>query len=216
MRRDLPPALAPIIQRCLEKDPARRYQTAAELRTDLQRLRDSLRPARRQALSPWAYPAAAGIMLTVGVAGWWTLREPTPSMAASPMAANAAEVRVLVTGRQVAMLDFTNETGDRTFDVLGRLVSEAMATSLPGEGYALVSATEASAGDGLTIAGSYCFEGDDVRIDVRVMSASRGSVLRVLDPVRGPRTSLPMTADFARQRIIAAIHGIFDAQPPGR
>ncbi len=41
------PGLARIVRRCLEKDPARRFQTAAELKVALESLADSGAPARR-------------------------------------------------------------------------------------------------------------------------------------------------------------------------
>lgn len=42
INRHLPRELADVVQRCLEKDPARRYQTAKELREVLERLLDEL------------------------------------------------------------------------------------------------------------------------------------------------------------------------------
>jgi serine/threonine protein kinase/TolB-like protein len=47
IRSDLPEALQGVIERCLEKDPARRYQTAAGLRSDLLLV-------RREVSGPWA------------------------------------------------------------------------------------------------------------------------------------------------------------------
>ena len=49
VRRDLPPHLNHVIQRCLAKDPERRYQTALELRNELEALRETLRSASSSA-----------------------------------------------------------------------------------------------------------------------------------------------------------------------
>ncbi len=62
-RPDLPADLSRIVRHCLQKDPARRYQTAADLRTELEELRrDRERPAGPR---PWARAAwlAAGAAL---------------------------------------------------------------------------------------------------------------------------------------------------------
>ncbi len=49
LNRSLPRHLARIVHRCLEKDPERRYQTAQDLRNDLQGLRDELQSGDLQA-----------------------------------------------------------------------------------------------------------------------------------------------------------------------
>ncbi len=42
LKQSLPPQVARVIRRCLEKDPDRRYQHALDLRNDLEEIRDSL------------------------------------------------------------------------------------------------------------------------------------------------------------------------------
>lgn len=56
LRNDIPPVLGAIIGKCLEKDPGRRYQTAAALHADLKRVRlgmdqNAVPPPRAQASS---------------------------------------------------------------------------------------------------------------------------------------------------------------------
>jgi eukaryotic-like serine/threonine-protein kinase len=214
MRADLPPALAPIIQRCLEKDPVDRYQSAGDLHAAIEALQVTLTPALRRPLPSWVLPAAAAVMaFLTGLGVWVALRPPVESLAATPLAATGAETQVLITGRQVAMLDFSNRTGDPALDAFGRMVSESMAAALASEGIPVVGATEASAADGLTIAGVYTAEGDDLRFDARLIAASRGTVMRVLDPVRVPRSSLRAGAEMTRNRIISAVLAVFQSQP---
>jgi tRNA A-37 threonylcarbamoyl transferase component Bud32 len=211
MRSDLPAALAPIIDRCLEKEPSKRYQSAAELRADLEALRSEAAAARNRPRS-WTYSAAAAAAMIVGLVAWWSLRSPAQSAAATALDTTAVEMPVLITGRKVAILDFANRTGDPALEAFGRMVGEAMAAGLASEGVPVVTATEASAADGLTIAGSYVIDGGDVRFDGRLLAASRGSVLRVLEPVRGPRSSLLIAADSVRHRIMPVVLASFDAQ----
>jgi eukaryotic-like serine/threonine-protein kinase len=73
VRREVPARLARIIQRCLEKDPARRYQSVADLRADIAEIRQEVdsgfaalaatppRPRRRAYL-------AAGLILVIAAA----------------------------------------------------------------------------------------------------------------------------------------------------
>ena len=106
---DLPPKLEEIISKCLEKDRNLRYQHAAEIRTDLQRLKrdtDSHKsvavetpPARRTGRSPWIIGAVALVILAV-IASYQYLRR-TPKL-------NEKDTIVLA--------DFANGTGDPVFD----------------------------------------------------------------------------------------------------
>ena len=213
MRTDLPPALAPIVQRCLEKDPVARYQSAGDVRAALEALRISTTPALHRPLPSWVLPAAvATIVFLTGVLVWVAMPQPVDSVAATQLSAPAAETAVLITGRQVAMLDFANNTDDPALGAFGRMVSESMAAALAADGIAVVGAIEASAGDGLTIAGAYTVEGDQVRFDARLIAASRGTVMRVLDPVRIPRSSLQAGAEMTRQRIMSAVVAVFNSQ----
>jgi serine/threonine protein kinase/Tol biopolymer transport system component len=83
----VPAGLDRIINRALEKDPDARYQTAAELATDLKRLRrdreiDTV-PARWHRIRPLWQSAALAVIVLVGLAMW--LRQ-THATAAAPVA----------------------------------------------------------------------------------------------------------------------------------
>ena len=100
----VPEDLQRIIGKLLEKDRARRYQSAAELRGDLQRLQSGVSPvgaARPRHLPKWMIPAAAVFILSLAVGVLWRQRTQ-----AKPL-----------TDRDVLILaDFTNTTGDPVFD----------------------------------------------------------------------------------------------------
>lgn len=86
LRRSLPAHLGRVVRRCLAKDPDRRYQTALDLRNELQGLKEEIDsgpsypgerpepPRRRRWLRGVAVVAAAGLLLVIGYAAREVLR----------------------------------------------------------------------------------------------------------------------------------------------
>ncbi|MEO8096973.1 MAG: protein kinase [Acidobacteriota bacterium] len=93
----VPAALEQIVEKLLRKDPALRYQSAAEVRDSLHRL-----TAPAAAAMPWAKMGIAAAVLVFAAAGFllWQRPQATP-----------------LTDKDVIVLaDFTNTTGDPVFD----------------------------------------------------------------------------------------------------
>ena len=83
LNHDMPADLERIIQRALEKDPARRYQTAAELRNDLKRLTrdsglhrpDSVRTVQSQRRRrTWIASSFGGLLIIAAILGYLLMR----------------------------------------------------------------------------------------------------------------------------------------------
>jgi predicted Ser/Thr protein kinase len=111
---DLPAKLEEVINKTLEKDRKLRYQSAGDIRTDLQRLkRDSdagrgavaaadavSKPARKSIR--WGVVAGATVLVIgLAVSGWWIL---------------SRKAHALTDKDTIVLADFTNTTGDTVFD----------------------------------------------------------------------------------------------------
>jgi predicted esterase len=74
LRPDVPAKLERLVGRCLEKDPAKRYASTAELATELHRLSELRRSGPRRPLQLVKQPAVAatliGTVLGLAAAGW--------------------------------------------------------------------------------------------------------------------------------------------------
>jgi eukaryotic-like serine/threonine-protein kinase len=69
LNRDLPAKLEKVIEKALEKNREARYQSAAEMRTDLESLKREIEPRQH---SRWLELAAAGLVLVlVAIAAFW-------------------------------------------------------------------------------------------------------------------------------------------------
>jgi serine/threonine protein kinase len=131
---DIPPKLEEIISKALEKDSALRYQSAAELRTDLKHLqRDSesghtpvvppvaLTPRKRGRYwllaASGAVVVVAGLLLALNAGGVrGRLLDGKPAPALNP--------------KRVAVAVFENRTGDPSLDNLAKMTAESVSEGL--------------------------------------------------------------------------------------
>ncbi len=115
---DIPLELEAIINKAIDKDKELRYQSAAELRSDLQVLKRGFESGHTQSSlllatagtkrgpwhkrKKWAAPAAAGAIIAVmGVGGWFY---------------DTRRAHALNETDTVVLADFTNKTNDAVFD----------------------------------------------------------------------------------------------------
>jgi Tol biopolymer transport system component/DNA-binding winged helix-turn-helix (wHTH) protein len=78
-----PPALDRIVRRCLAKDPDERWQSAADLKTNLEWLAEAPVSAPSQRRDRWAWAVAAAATLGLAAFAWWHFTEQRPAPAPS-------------------------------------------------------------------------------------------------------------------------------------
>ncbi|HEU4591931.1 MAG TPA: protein kinase [Steroidobacteraceae bacterium] len=130
LRADIPPDLDGIALKCLARQPAQRYASAAALALDLQAWLDGTqtaahRGARLQKLRRWAANAGAGVLLIALIAGGGTYLRGAGAGRESAVVSSS-----LSTPRSVAVLPMRNLGPDRADDYLGAMVTDDLLRDL--------------------------------------------------------------------------------------
>src|SRR5450631_3862186 len=118
--RDIPPKLEDIISKALEKDRNLRYQSAAEMRTDLQRLKRDTETGRVPAASSGSVPAVQESGTHAATRNLWKIAVPSVVVAAALIAGGlyyrSRRAKPLTDKDTIVLADFANSTGDAIFD----------------------------------------------------------------------------------------------------
>ena len=187
---ELPTKLEEIIAKSLEKDPEVRYQSAAELRADLRRLKRDTESGRTPVTAEPSLVrrlplrnvtlAMLGLLLVLGIAGMWWVRKPSQkSESATPG-----------TKTSLAVLPLQNLSGDPANEYFSDGMTEEIGTKLSKiEGIRIASPGAAARFKGAQkdpkdmgqelgvqylLQGSVRKAGDQVRISVQLIDASTG------------------------------------------
>lgn len=199
------PALESIILKALDKDPDHRYQSARELKIDLERLSSGvvlIEPQRRPSGKLIATIAAAVVLALItafSIGGWRAWRRPH-GPAATPVAG-------IKSRRSVAVLGFKNLSGKPEQSWISTALAEMLTTELaageqlrtvPGENVARMKADlslvdadsfapdtlqriHKNLGSDLVVMGSYLAlgkpSGGKVRLDFRLQDALAGETI---------------------------------------
>ncbi len=158
----LSPELANTIQRCLEKRPERRFQSAADLAFALRALTSDSDASRSVPMTGptsggrWRTPllVVIAVVTVAGLAfvGWRALRHaPEPVTAEAGPAETTTQAAPWIESWRVAVAPFENRTGDAVLDPLGRTLADRLMDGLRGLTRGLPSlppVTPVSTGDG--------------------------------------------------------------------
>ena len=195
----IPASIADAVMRCLEKDPVRRPETAAELLAALDaastpRQQERVAPAAGAPLAAWsrsrwvAVAMAAALMI---VAGSWMIMQKS---GASPAAGVARGANVSIpdaAARSIAVLPLANLSGDRADEYFGIGLAEEITRALAKNGVRVIGRLSAGAlqskgfderaiarelGVGWLLTGAVQHAGSDLRISVTLLSAGDGAV----------------------------------------
>ena len=195
---DVPVDVQPIVDRCLEKAPVRRFQNASDLSFALRSLTTSSGsqdPTPRPRLFRGWRPAAAAAVVVAAVAGAVILRGSRTTEA-------PAEASSGLNPNLIAAAVFENRTGRPELDNLGLVAADWLTNALAridaidvvpiGLGVesraAAISPQEVAdaTGAGIVVTGAYYLDGETLRFQANLTDATRGSLLRSLDPTVGP------------------------------
>ena len=133
-RPDAPAGLDRVIRRCLEKEPARRYQSVLDLQHDLEEIGAEAEeePAESEGRKSWPTRLRVGGLLVValiGIAGWWWMQgrakdvEPVVEDSSAEARALAPDTSRLV-AKRVLVVPFENRTGDPSLDSVGMMAAD--------------------------------------------------------------------------------------------
>jgi len=146
LNAQIPQDLGRLVLRCLEKDKAKRYQSAGELHADLERIEQGLPTTERVVskrkaftsreitvkfnLKKLAVPLSAFIVLAAAALLLWKFI-PHREAPAAPKIENS-----------IAVISFKNETGDPAYDYLQKAIPNLLITNLENTGLFYVATWE--------------------------------------------------------------------------
>ena len=118
--RDIPPRLEDIVNRALEKDRELRYQSANEMRVELQRLKRDTETGRVPAASSGSEPAAQESNIHAAKRNPWKIAVPsivlTIALISGGLYYRSHRAKPLTDKDTIVLADFDNTTGDAVFD----------------------------------------------------------------------------------------------------
>jgi tetratricopeptide (TPR) repeat protein len=222
----MPRELGRIIRRCLEKDPARRIQTALDLRNELEDLRTETTSAISAAGVPvtpapasspstivmprrspaWAAGLGLALLLVAGYLAWARWHGAVPATTSGPDSAT--------TGPALTVKRFENRTNDPSLDPVGAMAADAITQAIPQLDFLSrvssgTSDAKPAARTRAIVTGAYYLDGQNLRVQASLADTT-GSVLYAIEPAVGPRSDPGAVVGLAQQRMLGAVVTILD------
>jgi tetratricopeptide (TPR) repeat protein len=222
---DVPPDLELAIERCLEKSPEARFQSAADLAFVLRASvtdTDAVRAAPTERVrTRWRVPITVAAALAVVAIGFWIVvggRSIVPPEQVTEFEPN-----------RVVVAEFENRIDDSGFDDFGSHVADSITALLRQVGRLTVAtnphrfgAQQAGRQDepggadplrrlaestrsGLVVTGACYASGDQVEIRARIVDPWQDEVRQSFDAVRAPRSDPSSAVDLLSQRVAGTL-----------
>jgi serine/threonine protein kinase/Tfp pilus assembly protein PilF len=141
----IPQDLSRLVLKCLEKDKERRYQSADELRADLEKIEKGI-PTTERPIPKGKTVTSKSITVTLNRK---KLLIPTVAIALVVVAAvvwllfHKKSTALLPEQKQsIAVISFENQTGDKAYDYLSKVIPNLLITNLEQSGYFNVTTWE--------------------------------------------------------------------------
>jgi len=229
----LPDDLNRVILRCMEKDREKRYQTAEELRADLEKIE------RGASAAPERAPAARKPLTSKQITVTFSLRKLlVPALVALAVVALAAVAFVIfrksapgLDSNLVVVAVFENQTGDASLDSLGRMASDwisqglsridtikvvpTMSVAQPSPmaspksetrpPLAPLQALAEDTGAGKVVSGTYYLAGGELQFLSSITDTKKRKLILSLEPVKGSLTDRMNIIEKLRQRVMGAL-----------
>ncbi|HTI62682.1 MAG TPA: protein kinase [Gemmatimonadaceae bacterium] len=184
-RPDTPATLGALVARCLEKDPARRPQSAGELLTALDQIgtpsgeRGSVSMPRRW--SSGALAAAAGVVAVLALGAWFATHRSGGSTAAGSGPKSIAVLPFESVGGDTANVYFSEGMADELTTALAKVSGLRVAATSSAFSYRNKAADVREVGKALNVGavlqGRVRREGTRMRVSAQLTSAADGIVL---------------------------------------
>jgi serine/threonine protein kinase/tetratricopeptide (TPR) repeat protein len=224
---NIPDDLNGLILKSLEKDKTKRYQSAADLRAELERIERGLPTTER--VAPQRKPSTSK-QITVSF---------RPAKLLIPAVAVIAVIAAAVffwpkrtsdlDPKRVAVAVFENETGDSKLDPVGRLAADMITQALlqanlfsvaplssaetmpdraKGKNRLRLLAEETKAGK--IVSGTYYLQGETIRFHAKITDIANNRNLLDLAPVSGPVREPSQALDILRSKLLGGLAMILD------
>lgn len=212
-RTDAPDELCGIIERCLAKEPAARFGSAAALLRSVQALERQLQPGAppRRRPAAWLFAALAGV---------------TTLLALSLFAARAGSRSPALEPSRVAVAVFDDHTGSAAAGEIAAMAGEWLTHGLFQTGIIEVvplAAYRAEAADGMSahalarsagarllLAGGAYGGPDGIRLAARITDVADGTVIEAIDPIEADAAAPLDAVEELRRRVQSALNTRLD------
>ncbi len=183
-RAEVPPALAALVSRCLEKDPAKRPQSANEILTALDQIGSTSGSTPAMAtpkrFSGRAFAIAAAIVVVVATGAWLTTRK-SAGPASSTGYKSLAVLPFTSLGGDTANAYFAEGMADELTTELAKVAGLRLAATSSAAAYRNKTADVREVGKSLSVAavlqGSVRREGGRIRVSAQLSDAADGLVV---------------------------------------